>query len=285
MKPTGTKKKSSSSSRSKNYYGVNAPSGSTKLKKEVLSMQSNAMTNYKGGQFLRGRKYSFPINQKEKRKLSDNTKLSNNSQLKKLSNKNSMNLMMLNVGGDPLSQGYEDLLGYNIGSNKIGILKPGTSNSRQNVIKYSTGSKKKKSNSAQSSPHRNGIKSTKNQNYSNGNGINIGPAGINENRPYSAKNSGYNRPKPHTSKSKNSEMKRSSSKKSPTAIHKDFTPVFTNKYNRPSGIGLYQPGKIKLTKEKPSVSSRGSSRWNNQTSNLVKVSKFEMLFKFDFRTI
>jgi hypothetical protein len=157
MKPSGSKKKSSSSSRSKNYFGTSQPSGTTKLKKEVLSMQNNVMTNYQGGKFLRGRKYSFPINQKEKRKLSEGSKINNNSQIKNLSNKNSMNLMMLNVGRDPLTQGYEDLLGYN----KIGISKPASSNSRQNVIKYSTGSKKKKSSSAQSSPHRNAIKSTK----------------------------------------------------------------------------------------------------------------------------
>lgn len=73
--------------------------------------------------------------------------------------------MMLNINGDGVNQAYEDLLNYNTENTKISMPKPSTSNSRQNVIKYSTNSKKKKSNSAQSSPHRNGLKSTKNQNY------------------------------------------------------------------------------------------------------------------------
>jgi hypothetical protein len=135
-----------------------------------------------------------------------------------------------------------------------------------------------------------GLNQINNQSYANGLGINLGQSGITENRPYSAKNSGYNRTKSYSSKSKKREMKKSSSKKSPTAGRDkdsrktenshDVAPVFYNKYNHPSGIGLYQPGKIKLAKDKQSVSSRGSARWNkspnnpkyNRTSNAVKVS-------------
>lgn len=170
-----TRKKSSSSSRSKNYYGINGTikksqnvnqlNGVIKPKKDMSELQNNGMSNYQGGKFLRGRKYSFPINQKEKRKPSENSKLSVPNQYKKLNGKNNINLMMLNINGDGVNQAYEDLLNYNTENTKISMPKPSTSNSRQNVIKYSTNSKKKKSNSAQSSPHRNGLKSTKNQNY------------------------------------------------------------------------------------------------------------------------
>lgn len=39
--------------------------------------------------------------------------------------------------------------------------------------------------------------------------------------------------------------------------------MFYNKYGHPNGIGLYGPGKIKISKEKPiSASSRGTNRWN-----------------------
>jgi hypothetical protein len=63
-----------------------------------------------------------------------------------------------------------------------------------------------------------------------------------------------------------SDQYRGEAKKSPTAS-KDFGPNFYNKYNHPSGIGLYGPGKIKLNKEKPNVSSRGSARWNKSPGN------------------
>lgn len=157
---------------------------------------------FQGGKFLRGRKYSFPFNQKEKRKSSENTKINNYNQLKKLNNKNSKNLMMLNISGDLLSQGYEDKAGFSGPSKRMNISKPSMNNSRQHAIKYSTNGKKKKSNSAHSSPHRNGLKSTKNQNYSSNLMMGLGPGSMNEVRPYSAKNSAYNRSKGYSSKSK-----------------------------------------------------------------------------------
>lgn len=89
---TQSKKKSNSSSRSKNYYGLNGSikksqnvaqgMGMTKYNKEAIDMQSNAMNHYQGGKFLRGRKYSFPFHQKEKRKHSDSTKMNGNTQIK-----------------------------------------------------------------------------------------------------------------------------------------------------------------------------------------------------------
>jgi len=106
-----------------------------------------------------------------------------------------MNLAMLNVNGDGVNPAYEDLLGYNPAKNKIGVTKQSSSNSRQNVIKYSTQTKKKKSNSAQSSPHRKGIKTNKNQSYPSALCVGLSSTGINETRPYSAKNSSYNRKK------------------------------------------------------------------------------------------
>lgn len=187
--------------------------------------------------------------------------------LNKLNGKNSANLMMLNMNGDALGAGYEDLLGYSTGNNRFGIVKPSTSNSRQTAIKYSTGSKKKKSNSAQSSPHRTDIKSSKNQNYPNSLCVGLNASGVSETRPYSAKHSGYTRQKAYSSKGKKGEMKRSNSKKSPTSISKDFGPTIYNKYGHPGGIGLYGPGKIKINKEKQSVSSRGSARWNKSPGN------------------
>ena len=43
--------------------------------------------------------------------------------------------------------------------------------------------------------------------------------------------------------------------------------MFYNKYGHPGGIGLYGPGKIKISKEKPiSASSRGPHRWNKSPS-------------------
>lgn len=221
---------------------------------------------FQGGKFLRGRKYSFPINQKEKRRSSGDTKISAYNQLKKLNSKNSKNLMMLNISGDLLAHGYDDSSGYSHGKNRMSISKPNTSGSRQNPIKYATGSKKKKGGSAQSSPNRVGVKSSKNQGYVSGinNGLNSG--GISEARPYSAKNSSYNRNKSYGSKSKRGEMKRSNSKKSPTNT-KNFPNAFSHKFSHPGGIGLYGPGKIKINKEKPSVSSRGSARWNKSPNN------------------
>ena len=97
---------------------------------------------FQGGKFLRGRKYSFPFNQKEKRKSSENTKLNNYNQLKKLNNKNSKNLMMLNISGDLLSQGYDDKAGYNIPGKRMNISKPSVTNSRQAPIKYTSNGKK-----------------------------------------------------------------------------------------------------------------------------------------------
>lgn len=222
---------------------------------------------FQGGKFLRGRKYSFPINQKEKRKSSENSKINPYNQIKKLNSKNSKNLMMLNVSGDLLAHGYDDSSGYSHTKNRMSISKPGASGSRQNPIKYSAGSKKKKSSSAQSSPQRNGLKSTKNQGYVNGINIGLNSGPINETRPYSAKNSSYNRTKSYGSKSKRTGMKRSNSKKSPTNTSKDFSGAFGHKFSHPQGIGLYGPGKIKISKEKPSVSSRGSARWNKSPNN------------------
>lgn len=199
MKKAASKKKSSSSSRTKNYYGISTgvkkspefgqPVSSTK---NQIDLQNSMLAGYQGGKFLRGRKYSFPINKtKEKRKSSDPSKISQLPGKSKLS-KNSMNLM-LNVGSDPLGHGnYEDLLNYNLGSNRVAINK--------NPIKYSAGGKKKKSNSAQSSPHRQGVKTSKNQSYTNALGIN--GDGVQNNRPYSAKNSGYGRAKSYSAKGK-----------------------------------------------------------------------------------
>lgn len=78
MKSTGVgKKKSSSSSRSKNYYGypnggkntaeyIQAARFVPKNKKEIGDLNLSAMSNYKGGKFLRGRKYSFSSTNKDK---------------------------------------------------------------------------------------------------------------------------------------------------------------------------------------------------------------------------
>jgi len=250
--------------------------------KEVNEANNSMLSNYQGGKFLRGRKYSFPFHQKEKRKVSEGAKVSTNSQLKKLSGKNSMNLMMLNVNGDGLGQGYDDLTGYNHANNRAKIPNPSSVNSRQNAIKYPSQSKKKKSNSAQSSPNRNGLKTSKNQNISNGIGVGLSSSAINETRPYSAKNSGYNRNKGYSTKSKKGEMKRSSSKKSPNSNSKDFNPMLYNKYANPSGIGLYGPGKIKINKDKPNVSSRGSTRWNKSPGGpaVTKTSKGKIVSVF-----
>ena len=140
----------------------------------------------------------------------------------------------------------------------------------------------KKSNSAQSSPHRNGLKSTKNQNYSSNLMMGLGNGSMNEPRPYSAKNSAYNRGKGYSSKSKKSEMKRSNSKKSPSNGSKEFANSFYNKFAHPGGIGLYGPGKIKISKDKQSVSSRGSARWKNQgnSSHGQRVSKQKIVSIF-----
>jgi lysozyme family protein len=70
------KKKSSSSSRSKNYYGYPGatkrtadyiqPTGYGKQKKDINDPNNSSMSNYKGGKFLRGRKYSFSPHVKDK---------------------------------------------------------------------------------------------------------------------------------------------------------------------------------------------------------------------------
>ena len=63
-------------------------------------------------------------------------------------------------------------------------------------------------------------------------------------------------------------MKRSSSKKGANNdSSRDFNSAFHHKYSQPNGIGLYGPGKIKINKEKSSVSSRGSARWNKSSVN------------------
>ena len=148
---------------------------------------------------------------------------------------------------------------------------------------YRRSRRRSKSSSAQSSPHKTGIKPTKNLQYSAISvGLTSGIAG--ETRPYSAKNSSYSRKKTRTlikmlknegdlknksfgTKSKKGDMKRSSSKKSPNASNQDFNPSLYTKFVHPNGIGLYGPGKIKLNKEKPSSSSRGSARWNKSPSH------------------
>lgn len=81
--------------------------------------------------------------------------------------------------------------------------------------------------------------------------------------------------KTYGSRSKKGEMKRSSSKKNSANNSKDFGPGFYNKYGHPGGIGLYGPGKFKINKEKPNVSSRGSARWNKSPANgqMNKMSK------------
>lgn len=77
MKTSGIgKKKTNSSSRSKNYYGYPGatkrtadyiqPVAISKHKKEMNDINNSSMGNYKGGKFLRGRKYSFSPHQKEK---------------------------------------------------------------------------------------------------------------------------------------------------------------------------------------------------------------------------
>jgi hypothetical protein len=237
----------------------------TIINKEVLELQSNMINNYQGGKLFRGRKYSLPVHQNEKRKVGENSKIMPQGNIKKLGGKNSMNFMMLN--GDSTPHGYDDLLSYQPGNNVLNISKPSSSNSRQNMIKYPSQSKKKKSSSAQSSPNRNGLRTSKNQNVSNGLGIGISSGAINETRPYSAKNSGYARSKGYGVKNKKGEMKRSSSKKSPTSSNQEFNPVFYNKYANPNGIGLYGPGKIKIYKDKQSVSSRGSTRLNKSPNS------------------
>ena len=81
------------------------------------------------------------------------------------------------------------------------------------------------------------------------------------------KNEGDAKNKSYGSKSKKGDMKRSNSKKSPNASNQEFNSALYNKFGHPNGIGLYGPGKIKLNKEKPSSSSRGSARWNKSPSN------------------
>lgn len=218
-----------------------------------------------GGKFLRGRKYSFPVNQKDKRNTSDGGKISAYNQLKKLNSKNSKNLMMLNISGELLPSGYDDSSGYTHAKPRMSISKTNSSGTGRSG-KYPTGSKKKKSSSAQSSPHRANLKSSK-QGFPNGINIGINPGPINETRPYSAKNSNYSRGKSYNSKSKRGEMKRSNSKKSPNNASKDFSGAFSQKFSHPGGIGLYGPGKLKINKDKPSTSTRGSARWNRSPNN------------------
>ena len=154
MKTTSqNKKKSSSSSRSKNYNGINGnvrksqqlvnPGYQLKNIKEPSDPKNTGLSNYQGGKFLRGRKYSFPFHQNEKSKISDPSKGNGQIQLKKINGMSNMNIAMLNVNGDAMSPAYEDLPNYNSANNKFGVSKPSSSNSRQNVAKYPTQSKKK----------------------------------------------------------------------------------------------------------------------------------------------
>jgi serine/threonine protein phosphatase PrpC len=62
--------------------------------------------------------------------------------------------------------------------------------------------------------------------------------------------------------------------------------VFSNKYGHPNGIGLYGPGKIKISKDKPiSASSRGPNRWNKSpaTSKNSRGKASKMMSNFHNR--
>ena len=62
-------------------------------------------------------------------------------------------------------------------------------------------------------------------------------------------------------------MKRSNSKKSPNQASKDFSGSFCQKFSHPGGIGMYGPGKLKISKDKQNTSTRGSARWNRSPQN------------------
>lgn len=104
---------------------------------------------------------------------------------------------MLNINADPLNVAYEELLNYNP-INKQAISKLGSGGGKHSNPPYTAQPKKKKSNSAQASPHRNALKASKNVSYPEALQIGLPNKAINENRPYSAKNSSYNRKKQGT---------------------------------------------------------------------------------------
>lgn len=112
--------------------------------------------------------------------------------MKKIAGKGNPHIMMLNINGDGLNAAYEDLLHYNQ-NNKIGITKPNAGHNKNVGAQYGVQTKKKKSNSAQPSPHRNAMKAGKNVSYPNAIQVGFASRGMNEPRPYSAKNSSYNR--------------------------------------------------------------------------------------------
>lgn len=117
--------------------------------------------------------------------------------MKKSSNNANHQLMMLNINGDGLNVAYEDLLNYNP-INKLLIAKPGAGSGKHSNAPHSAQPKKKKSSSAQASPHRNALKASKNISYPEALQVGLPARGPNENRPYSAKNSSYNRKKTGT---------------------------------------------------------------------------------------
>lgn len=160
------------------------------INKDSVDLNSSSVGTYKGGKFLRGRKYSFSPHVKESKKHSD--KVNTSANMKKLANKGNPNLMMLNVNGDGLNVAYEDLMHYN-NVNKMGIMKPSNGYTKQSGVSYQPQPKKKKSNSAQPSPHRNAMKASKNTSHPNAIQVGLPNRGLNEPRPYSAKNSSYNR--------------------------------------------------------------------------------------------
>lgn len=106
--------------------------------------------------------------------------------------------MMLNINGDGLNAAYEDMLNHSPGF-KLNMTKPHADNVK-NVggIDYMLQPKKKKSNSAQPSPHRNPIKTAKGANHPNALQVGMPSRPMNEPRPYSAKNSSYGRKKENT---------------------------------------------------------------------------------------
>jgi hypothetical protein len=125
-------------------------------------------------------------------KHTDNHKGNTSAQMKKIGSKGNPNLMMLNVNGDGLNAAYEDLLKYN-NPNKMGIMKPNSGSTKHSGAQYQGQTKKKKSNSAQPSPHRNAMKASKHMSHPHNIQVGLPNRGLNEPRPYSAKNSSYNR--------------------------------------------------------------------------------------------
>jgi len=105
---TAGKKKSSSSSRSKNYSGHQGNNMDCwlspafflfKAQKDVADLNNAAMPNYKGDKFLRGRKYSFSSNRKDK-KNNDNSKVNTSAHIKYKNSKANVQMMMLNINCD-----------------------------------------------------------------------------------------------------------------------------------------------------------------------------------------